>query len=1134
MGKQPETPVPVPTPASRLSSQPAGSWTQSPIPSVRATQPFPPSNGTYIGGFGHNHTPNLSAVKPPPLDDSRNIHSIPHAQPAVLPTSQPPPPRPPVNQASASPAAPIPATPARPAYVPIPADVVQPVIHHNESPGTKRIIAEHLEPAINVDITPTKLSMLPLVPQKKAQGVEQHFIRYASLARRPYLRSSHRRFVAQYYHELPTLLGMPRQRRPLAANPPLPSPSVVIHVDFLPDEMNHLLEVVRFVHTNAGVGRPSRRAAAEQKHSSTERELKSLLRRQPPEFEELVVNSTLQVRLPGRNPRDIYDFLIDARSGHINNNDGSGNSNSNKLRGGPSGTEALAPTLGGTAALTLKRHDRAAYSLQETQATRATKLNTLLIMREVAGQRPMPGRSRQLLNFTNAVRTLREDGLRLRNQWTSLAGDVITISWTSNDAFICGTTTHMDERNHQYNRQGNLALGSVTAGTLRAYPDHRIARVKVTTNPTDPTQPPRQPDVHDDPWLYTSVVSSDYNAAYGLAFTAGFDKNAILWKVSDDGSSMTPQATWRHDGKVNFVVTSTNTPQCLVATAADVPINAVTVYRLPTLEERMRGNRQPTFKKFSCSHVSSDPADKWAYFPAAIRWGLSETTRHLLLVGYSPRSLDINADDEDIPEDRRNSGELCLWDGLDAERTWRILGANSQNVFEVAWHPTQPCFVAATAPTMHQANEHNARTQIRIFRLSANSEYGGRAYSEVQTLDCYADDINELALRPNSFRYLYVAAGCTNGHTYVWDTWQGDNPVHDLGHDACIEELSGDRISTEDTGVKFVAWGETPDRLYTGSSDGVVKVWNIRTHGVSGLSPFVRNLLQCPGPVSFGAFSPDKSKLAIGDASGRVFLMSVEDGMEDDDEDGDGFISEEEEAVEEAKKNQGALHLRGRGQEARTSLRHNHLAFKHHPPELIQHPAPPPPSSATPEAAPSNTDVDEDEYPALARSRAFLKSGQLVIAPDPTVGAVKGPNYAETNLFCLDVHQDRQPDRPLLAQFDRLQQENRPRASTSPSRQRALRSIYPDVAPAPSFTSFGPSSRSLAVLGAPDPLQSLQRHNAVRRVQMLHATNLSYDLDVESLPDETREALELADRAALLHIDDNDYGLDYEDAPDDL
>ena len=855
--------------------------------------------------------------------------------------------------------------------------------------------------------------------------------------------------------------------------------------------------------------------------------------------------------LPGRDKDDVLAFLTDASKGHANIN------GTTKASSSATSTSTLGGGRG-PSALTLKRHDRATYVAQQEQAVRAAKLNSDLLMREVAGQRPVPGRGRQLLNYTNAIRTLREDSLRLRNEWTNLAGDVTTISWASEDAFICGTTTHMDDRNHQYNRQGNLALASVRAGTLQAYPDHRIARSRVA--------PQGRTETYDDPWLYTSVVSSDYDATHDFAFTSGFDNTVQMWRVAKDGGAMVHQSSWKHDGKVNFVV-ATSCPVCLVATAADVPVHAVRVYRLPTVKERFRGQRI-LYKTLSCERLvdlEGRPilTDKWAYFPAAVRWGLAEATRHLLLVGYSPRGLGVTAEDDDIPEDRRNSGELCLWDGLTGDK-WRLLGGTSQNVFEVAWHPTQPCFIAATAPTMHSATvKEHVRTQIRIFRQSTNAEYGGRAYSEVQTLDCYADDINELALRPNSLMYMYVAAGCTNGTTYVWDSSQGDDPIHALAHGACLEEQSGETISVEDTGVKFVAWGASADRLYTGSSDGLVKAWNVRTHGASDLSPFVRNVLQCPAPVSFGAFSPTKARLAVGDASGRVFMLSVEDGMDEDDEDGP-FLSEsdddddddDDDDNDDAGRASNAVRINKGMAPARPGLlRRSHLAFEHHPPEVIRHPTPPPPPPPPPPPAPpaflgpmASMEVDsnfrhnaaaatvaksDDADSGVVRARAFLSAGQIVLHQDPTIGAVKGPNYAETGLFCREFHQNGLPERPLLAQYDRRQQENRPRASSAPSCQRAFCSVLPDVGPSVTFPSSSSGFSGSSILGAPDPQQSLQRQNAIRRLQALHRRNLAQDLDVGSLPAETRQALELADRAALLHLDDgtDDYGFVYEELP---
>jgi hypothetical protein len=138
--------------------------------------------------------------------------------------------------------------------------------------------------------------------------------------------------------------------------------------------------------------------------------------------------------------------------------------------------------------------------------------------------------------------------------------------------------------------------------------------------------------------------------------------------------------------------------------------------------------------------------EKWAYFPAAIQWGRSKEVQHLVAVGYSPRSR--TQDDNDIPEDRRNTGELCVWDGLTGER-WTIVAGSKLNMFEVLWHPTQPCFIAATSPQGKLGVELDTRirTQIRVYTLSGDAEFhDGKAFSVHQVLDCHAADINELTI----------------------------------------------------------------------------------------------------------------------------------------------------------------------------------------------------------------------------------------------------------------------------------------------------------------------------------------------------------------------------------------------------
>ncbi|KAI4599250.1 hypothetical protein KJ359_002209 [Pestalotiopsis sp. 9143b] len=620
-----------------------------------------------------------------------------------------------------------------------------------------------------------------------------------------------------------------------------------------------------------------------------------------------------------------------------------------------------------------------------SRVSRINRAPSLLLAREILGNRP-PVSTRRYESFNTSFKTNHEDALEPQIEWTNCAGDIMALSWVSDTQFVCGTTTHSDSHNQQYNKPGNLLLGSSSQKTLRAYPDHRIPRPVVLNgdNALDAMVESQ------DPWLFSSVVDSDFDPVRKLAFTASFDGTVRIWRVDDN--AMACVGTWEHGGRVNFVLAS-NHRHGLVATAADVATGAVRVYHTETIQSNQ------AFDSYSCTKVDGDhyvPSDKWAYFPAAIRWGLAPVCQHLLLVGYSPRSL--TGHDLDIPRDKLSTGELCLWDTLQ-RRHIKVNSLVTQNVFEVTWHPFRNAFAVATSEALSiERNDHNVNTQIRIFEMNVDGQYGA-----IKTLDCTAVDINELVIRPNSVAFSYIAAGCTDGNCYVWDTAGSDLPICVLRHGEPVEELLGEK-ELEDVGVKFVSWGTTADRLYTGSSDGVVKVWNIR----HGKAVHLRDLIEVPGPITAGSFSPDHSKLAIGDGSGRVYLLGLED-----DEEGEQTIQNGSDLVR--------MQLGGQQRAIRR------------PRPFIPHPEVPPPNRGRSAAGSDLT---------LGRQRAgeYLQRGEIVLHPHPCIGAIKGPRYSDTGLFRAEAHLDEDVSKPLLAMFERHQQEP-PRLYVSPTRMPRVRAI---------------------------------------------------------------------------------------------
>lgn len=474
------------------------------------------------------------------------------------------------------------------------------------------------------------------------------------------------------------------------------------HVDFTLEEIQELLKLIR-VKMGLARGRVVK---------SARRELMDLLKDHSNQVSQ-AISCLPRDPLPGRTVDDVKRFLIDLSL--------------SKRRVRSTNKEPVV--------LYLERDD---YDRQGAMA-RSSRVDSLLLAREIAGQRGY-GSMRRLENFTNEFRKCREDGLELRADWDDCAGDIATITWVSNDGFICGTTEHSDAHNQQYNKENNLVLGSCSAGTLKAYPDHRIVR-PIIEKGENSSEAMRQ---SQSPWLYTSVVSSDYDERYDRAYTCGFDRTVKIWKAEKSGSSMSLLGTWPHEGNVNFVVASKH-ESGMVATAADVATEAVRIYHVN--DGDIQGS---AYRSYSCSRVvdlegNLVSTEKWAYFPATIQWGQSAEVQHLVAVGYSPRSR--TGDDNDIPEDRRGTGEICVWNGLTGKR-WTIISGSKLNVFEIVWHPTQPCFIAATSPQGLHGVELDARirTQVRVFAVAPAPEHGGKAFYVHQALDCSALDINELTI----------------------------------------------------------------------------------------------------------------------------------------------------------------------------------------------------------------------------------------------------------------------------------------------------------------------------------------------------------------------------------------------------
>lgn len=84
------------------------------------------------------------------------------------------------------------------------------------------------------------------------------------------------------------------------------------------------------------------------------------------------------------------------------------------------------------------------------------------------------------------------------------------------------------------------------------------------------------------------------------------------------------------------------------------------------------------------------------------------------------------------------------------------------------------------------------------------------------------------------------------------------------------------------------------------------------------------------------------------------------------------------------------------------------------PKVIIPHPEPPPPAGF-------GLETDEEEPTAQDMAQIYLDEGQLKVHPDRGIGAVQGPNYAETLLFRYEAHEDNDGTSPLLPEWQAKQ-----------------------------------------------------------------------------------------------------------------
>ena len=439
------------------------------------------------------------------------------------------------------------------------------------------------------------------------------------------------------------------------------------------------------------------------------------------------------------------------------------------------------------------------------------------------------------------------DDMGPRKWFQGTSGDVTCVAWAKNgNHFAAGSIAITDERSMQYNRSCNLLLGDVSRSILRELPEHHIQRpVNTDIANVNSLQSMRETQ---DPRLFMTVAGVQFSPDGRRLYSAGTDRKVRAYAV-DESISHQPQLYEIEHPAPIYLLSISN--QNVLATACHQATNdSIRIHR-----------EQNQVAAFSPNRADSQ-TDR-PIFPSALRWGTSSHHSNLLLAGFSIDSID---------EERNLAGETCLWDihhGVRIE-----VNAVTRNVFDVTWNPSpstgSTAFAVAGTPGFNKVNR-GTKSVVQCFAPQQN-----RA-TAVLEFESPAFDINDVVYCPHD--NALIAAGATDGKVYVWDqryATKGSEPLHVLSHDRSLNVLDHDRDrELADTGVRFLQWGATSSRLYSGSSDGTVKLWNPYR---SSTNAHVKDVVTFTSAVMSGAFSPDYRNLLVGEDQGKINLLSIGHG----------------------------------------------------------------------------------------------------------------------------------------------------------------------------------------------------------------------------------------------------------------
>ncbi|KAJ4348732.1 uncharacterized protein N0V89_010110 [Didymosphaeria variabile] len=490
------------------------------------------------------------------------------------------------------------------------------------------------------------------------------------------------------------------------------------------------------------------------------------------------------------------------------------------------------------------RIERLAASRPTKSFSSDAKLSTsAMIRRRELGIQSHRGWSSATAPIPYHLKNKVQDSLGPVCSYTGAAGDVHAVAWSvDGECFAAGAICVSDDHSMQYNRSNNLLYGDVSRNTINELGKHYDPRPKTDTGPNST----HAMYVSQDPKLFKTVESVAFSPNGRYMFSGGWDHNVWVWKTRYDGSQPTDIVSLRHKAEVTHMA-----------------VNASGV--LATGTKRNKGNTVKVLNLYDDDLTQSPDTTSFSSEKAAAR---PDLLIRPMALHFSPRyeNLLLGGFGANARQDGRDmSGDICLWD-INANKQLNIWGSG-KNVYDLSFHPRERWMAVATVAG--QNTNRGMRSTVRLYTEQGNAM--DDRFSTLMELECRALDINDVVWCPGN-NYL-VAAGCTSGRAYVWDIRNPNHLLRELAHGNSLMPLEeGVDPEISDTGIRFLSWGDNATRLYSGSSDGVVKVWNVAR---SEEETFVKDLATFDSGVMSGAFSPDHSRLLLGEVNGSINVLEV-------------------------------------------------------------------------------------------------------------------------------------------------------------------------------------------------------------------------------------------------------------------